>query len=379
MADTETNQHDASQKKEILKTIPEVSEKIIQTVPNLSETVISQIDIGIICIDHNGIVQLVNSYAMRYIDMMQPIGKSYQEVVPLVELNGQNDLSLIASVISGKKLQIPQNVAIRTGRGKIPISGSITPVTTDNSMLVAIIFTDDSQNILQSTQEKTFFYTAIHELRTPLTVIRFASSLLLSKLNSITHEQTVEYLTKIDKASEHLVNLVNDFLNMSRIEQGKLEVEKKPFDMVALTDEVIKELADLAKDHKLYMQHEPFVGERRTVIADRTKAKEVLTNLISNGIKYTLQGGVTISHEENNVLFTTNVTDTGSGIEPESQHMLFGRFAQIGSSRVQSTTKSTGLGLYISKKIAQRMGGDVFLTRSEPSRGSTFTFTLPMR
>lgn len=346
----------------------------------LAGHIISQLDQGVICIDRNRIVRLVNAYAERYLDVIPATGKTYQEVLRGLETGGKNDLSQVEAALAGKSQEIPDNVEIATARGKIPIRGTITPITTDDPTgMIVFSFADNSEYVARITEEKAFFSAASHELRTPLTVIRLATSLLLTKMDTMGREKIIEHLTQIDKTSEQLVVLVNDYLNISRIEQGRLQVETKPFDIVALTDEVILELSDLAKSLKLYINHEPFSVEHRTVVADRTKSKEVLTNIMSNGIKYTLQGGLTITHQESATVIATKITDTGRGIPQDYQRMLFKRFMQIDSARLQSSAKSIGLGLYISRKFAQLMRGDVVLESSEPGKGSTFTFTLPTR
>jgi signal transduction histidine kinase len=147
--------------------------------------------------------------------------------------------------------------------------------------------------------------------------------------------------------------------------------------MVTLTDEVIANLALLARERKLFVQHETD-AEKRLVAGDRAKAAEVLTNLMSNSLKYTIQGGLTITHSSSNTTLTTTITDTGPGIPKELQSLLFKRFGQVGRAREQDPTKGSGLGLYISKRLAELMRGDVQLVKSEPGMGSTFAFILPL-
>jgi signal transduction histidine kinase len=201
---------------------------------------------------------------------------------------------------------------------------------------------------------------------------------LLKQFDTFSREKIIEHLKRTDESAERLVKLVNDFLNVSRLQQGRIEANNKPFDMIKLTNEVISELAPLAKERKLFINHESSDAEYRIVVGDIAKAKEVLINLISNGIKYTIRGGLTVSHQANTTTLLTKITDTGNGIPQDYQSILFKRFSQVGSARLQSTEKSSGLGLYISKKLAKLMRGDVYLETSEPGKGSTFTFMLPL-
>jgi len=202
-------------------------------------------------------------------------------------------------------------------------------------------------------------------------------SLLREKFASLSPEKIAEHLRRTDETTERLVKLVNDFLNISRIDQGRLEMKIEKFDMVTLTDEVIANLALLARERKLFVQHETD-AEKRLVAGDRAKAAEVLTNLMSNSLKYTIQGGLTITHSSSNTTLTTTITDTGPGIPKELQSLLFKRFGQVGRAREQDPTKGSGLGLYISKRLAELMRGDVQLVKSEPGMGSTFAFILPL-
>ena len=227
-------------------------------------------------------------------------------------------------------------------------------------------------------EEEAFFSSAAHELRTPLTVIRMTAALLKDKFETLGHDKVTEYLRRMDETGEQLVKLVNDFLNISRIDQGRLVVTRESFDIIALTDEAINDLKLLAKERHLSIDHDP-ACDSRTVWGDRTKAKEVLTNLLSNALKYTIQGGITVTHGVQNGMLATKVTDTGAGIPEEYQPLLFKRFQQIGEAHRQASSKSSGLGLYISKKFALLMHGNLILEKSEPNKGSTFTFTLPIQ
>lgn len=344
-----------------------------------SGNIISQMNQGVVYIDQDHVIRLTNQYAEQFFDS-SPIGKPYQQGLH-VQLNGAVEYSLFEAAFAGKTQILPDNFEIVSQRGKTPISGSIVPIRTkDTSVTGAVIFVfaDNSQNVSRINDERAFFSSAAHELRTPLTVIRMTVGFLLKQFDTFSREKIIEHLKRTDESAERLVKLVNDFLNVSRLQQGRIEANNKPFDMIKLTNEVISELAPLAKERKLFINHESSDAEYRIVVGDIAKAKEVLINLISNGIKYTIRGGLTVSHQANTTTLLTKITDTGNGIPQDYQSILFKRFSQVGSARLQSTEKSSGLGLYISKKLAKLMRGDVYLETSEPGKGSTFTFMLPL-
>ncbi|MFA6081198.1 MAG: HAMP domain-containing sensor histidine kinase [Patescibacteria group bacterium] len=370
-----------------LKTTKSELDKNIKSIKDLHEKgdyevyagkIVAKINQGIICIDQNRTVQLGNEYAKQFLEISPVEGKPYQQVINIL-INGAQDYSLFEAALGGKEQILPDNVEVVTKRGKIPISGAIVPLSFDSTnKIIAFTFADNSKNITRIQEEKTFFSTAAHELRTPLTSIRMSVSLLLQQFDTLPHEKIIEYLTRTNKSIEDLIKLVNNILNVSRIDLGRMTIDSKPFNMVSLTDEVIKELSLLAKERKLFINHEPFEDEYRNVIGDPAKTKEVLTNLINNSIKYTIQGGITITHHTTDTAFITKIADTGSGIPVESQRLLFKKYFQIGGARLQPLTRGSGLGLFISKKIAQLMHGDVILESSEPGTGSTFAFSLPI-
>ena len=345
---------------------------------NYSGRIISQIDQAVVCIDQHGIIQLINSYAEQYMDLAAATGKPYREVMHIHRSGEADDFSMIEAGFVGKVQILPENFEIASPHGTFPIKGTILPLMTGRTVdAVAFIFSDMSVQNERVQEEQAFFSAAAHELRTPLTVIRMTVSLLRERMETMPREKIMEHLKRTDETTERLVKLVNDFLNISRIDQGRVEIKKESFDMVTLTDEVIHDLSLLAKERQLFINHEDGT-EHRMVLADRAKTTEVLSNLISNGLKYTIQGGLTISHKNYDSVLATKITDTGTGIPVEYQRLLFKRFGQVGKGSQQTPGKSTGLGLYISKKFAQLMRGDVILEKSEPGAGSTFTFTLPL-
>lgn len=340
---------------------------------------IGRIDRAVIVIHQNRTVRLINEYAKQYLDLAAEVGMAYKDVIHVHRAGETEANSLFEAAFAGQIQDLSDNFEITSQHGTFPIGGTILPIMTgQETNAVVFIFEDNSKQVARVKEEQAFFSAAAHELRTPLTIIRMTVSLLREKFDSLPKEKIIEHLRRTDETTERLVKLVNDFLNISRIDQGRVEIKSEKFDIVTLTDEVIGNLALLAKQRNLYVHHEINVSERM-VVADRAKAAEVLSNLISNGLKYTIQGGVTITHSSGSTTLTTTVSDTGPGIPQQSQGLLFKRFGQTGQARGQEATKSTGLGLYISKQLALLMRGDVNLVKSEPGTGSAFAFILPLR
>lgn len=341
--------------------------------------IVSHMDQGVICVDASGVIRYMNSYAQRFVDFIAVLGKPYKDVIHMRSSGDVAGTTILDRAFSGASQELPAGFELVSQHGTFPIVGKAIPLIKNNTVdAVALIFSDNTSEIARMKDEQAFFSAAAHELRTPLTTIRLTVSLLKDTFDSLGREKIQENLRRMEETSEQLVKLVNDFLNISRIDQGRIDMKHESFDIVRLTDDVITDLALLAKQKNLYIHHEPGESDHRAVMGDLTKAKEVLVNLLTNGLKYTVQGGITITHHEVNGKLATDVADTGGGIPLESQGLLFKRFGQIGAARESSSAKSTGLGLYISKKFAQLMGGDIVLSHSEPGQGSVFSFILPL-
>jgi signal transduction histidine kinase len=188
-----------------------------------------------------------------------------------------------------------------------------------------------------------------------------------------------EMIQDIHESSVRLIEIVNDFLDTSRLELGKMEFKKEEFNIYKLIQDTIKEYITSSSQKKLYIRVEDPGTQLPLVFADRNKTKQVLINLVGNSIKFTETGGITIKMVPLGKFVKVFVTDTGRGISPENQLLLFRKFQQAQSSLItRDTTKGTGLGLYISKLIMEGMSGGIRIESSEVNKGTTFSITLPV-
>jgi PAS domain S-box-containing protein len=221
-----------------------------------------------------------------------------------------------------------------------------------------------------------FVSNVSHELRTPLTSIKGSVDNMLDGLTGLLNEKQIRYLARIKSNTDRLSRLINDLLDLSRIEAGRVEVRPGTFLMAALAEEVAEHLKPLAAE-KLIRIEVPSSDLEVTVWADRDKVTQVLMNLIGNAVKFTPQDGkITVAIEKNgNDYVQISIADTGPGILPEEANKIFSKFYQVADIDKQKP-KGSGLGLAISKALVEMHGGKIWL-ESEAGRGSTFYFTLP--
>lgn len=243
-----------------------------------------------------------------------------------------------------------------------------------------VILIDDitEEKRLEKTKDE-FFVIASHELRTPLTTIQ-GSTFMLKKYfnNKITDRVIQKFINYIDKSSIRLINIVNEFLNVSRLEQGRIMFNNDVFKISDLIISVINDLKSLADEKKIYLRYDNPLS-LPPVFADKDRTREIFVNLISNAIKFTTIGGVSITTDIKDGSIYTRVKDTGTGITDANKKFLFQKFQQTDDNILaRDLTKGVGLGLYISKKLAEAMGGTIFLEASTENKGSTFTFSLPI-
>ena len=257
----------------------------------------------------------------------------------------------------------------------------VAPVFVNETELVdvLILMGDITEEKVLDRSKDEFFSIASHELRTPLTAIRGNTDLILQFYgDQIKDPQFKEMIDDVHESSVRLIDIVNDFLDMSRLEIGKVEFKKENFDMGLIVAETLKEYQVTGSRKKLSLEFVKPKGGAVWAVGDKDRVKQVLVNLIGNGLKFTEEGGVTISLSTEGNMVKVGVEDTGRGIPKENQSLLFRKFQQASSSLfTRDMTKGTGLGLYISKLLVEGMGGKIELVRSEEGKGTVFAFTLP--
>lgn len=220
-----------------------------------------------------------------------------------------------------------------------------------------------------------FLASMSHELRTPLHTIIGFSELLTEELEGPLNEKQKRFMGHILQDSRHLLELINDILDLSKIEAGRLELQREQIDFAGCLEEVIAGIPQQAAAKN--MQIEVRNQFRGSLYADRLRVKEILYNLLSNALKFTPDNGkVWVETLVRGQQLHVTVGDTGIGVHPSEHHTIFEKFYQVGST-TKGTREGTGLGLAITKKLVELHGGTIWLD-SRPGEGSRFNFTLPL-
>lgn len=214
-----------------------------------------------------------------------------------------------------------------------------------------------------------------HELRTPLNAIIGLSEMMHEDALEFDDEDYVEPLDRVLRAAKHLLNLINDILDISKIEAGKMELHRETFNLTMVLEDVLASIKPLSDKKSIPLEGDfPHLADH---FNDQTRLKQILLNLMSNAVKFTDEGVVKLSAYTDEENLNIAVTDSGIGMNEEQCAGLFQDFVQVDSSSVRKH-QGTGLGLAISRKFARMMGGDILVT-SEVGKGSVFTLSIPLK
>jgi PAS domain S-box-containing protein len=360
----------------------------LRTATELMAAIVDSSDDGIISKDLDGIITSWNRAAERMFGFSpsEIVGHSIRRLIP-DELQDEED-GVLSRIRRGERVENYETVRRRKDGARFPVSLTISPIQdVDGAVIGASKIVrdiserkraeDERQRLLLLAQVKSDFLANMsHELRTPLNaIIGFAELMHRGKVGPVSaaHE---EYLGDILTSSNHLLQLINDVLDLAKVESGKMEFRPESVDLTKLTREVCDIVRGLAATRRLHVEThvDPEVA---TAIVDPARVKQILYNYLSNAIKFTPEHGrITIRlMPEGPTLLRIDVEDTGVGIAADDVGKLFVEFQQLDAS-ASKTYQGTGLGLALTKKLAEAHGGRVAV-RSTLGEGSTFSVILP--
>lgn len=346
-----------------------------------TETLLQSLTDGVVALDQNNMIIAINRAAEKVIGLpdSQVIGKYVdavlhvfreEELIPFAVYNRQNDENF--QKLKAKGLKIANQNSER-----IAVSLTTSPIVFGEQKTGSIItFQDISKEQQLEEMKLDFVSMAAHELRTPLTAIRGYASLLDMQHHADFDDTGKETINRLLISSANLANLIDNLLNVSRIERNMFNVESKPVDLTSTIKSIFDSLQQQAQTKNLKLSI-TIPEKLPLVLADSFRIGQVLTNLIANAINYTPENGsIQVRAEEKDGMVQVAVTDTGQGIPKEALPKMFSKFFRVSGSLEQGS-KGTGLGLFIAKSIINIHNGKIWV-ESELGKGSTFTFALPI-
>ena len=234
-----------------------------------------------------------------------------------------------------------------------------------------------AQHLRQATELKSRFLAYMsHEFRTPIASIRSLTRLLLDRVDGPLTEEQEKQINFIRTTSEEFAEMVNDLLDLAKVEAGRIDVSPAWFELVDMFSALRGMFKPVLVNPDVQLIFEAPQGTMQ-LFTDNAKLSQILRNFIANALKFTTQGEVRVSAVQQGESIVFSVADSGIGIAPEFHSAIFQDFSQL-DSPIQKRMRGTGLGLSLSKRLAELLGGSISL-RSEAGEGSTFTVTLPLR
>jgi len=344
-----------------------------------------------------GSITFINKYAQSFFGYSEEeiIGKNITgTIVPEIESTGRSISSLVNNIFAKPEAyELSENENIKKNGSRVWVSWTNRPITNEQGEVVEILSVGNditgrklAEDLLKLTLEELreakekaesadrlksiFLATMSHELRTPLNSIIGFTGILLQGLAGELNDEQKKQLGMVQKSASHLLALINDVLDLSKIEAGQLTIQLKPFDLINAINKTISIITPLALKKGLSIKTE-FDKEPCIFTGDDRRIEQILINLLNNSIKFTEKGGITVICRTDSDNIIMAVKDTGIGISADDKKMLFKPFHQLDSSTIKKY-EGTGLGLSIVKKLAEMMNGEISV-ESEIGKGSTFS------
>ncbi len=320
------------------------------------------------------IVTIVVWRALRPVIKMAGVAEAIQEgnLQARADETGSNEIATLGRAFNGMTTQLQQTLA--------GLQENVEKLEAANAQREALI--KDLQAAKRLAEENSrlkseFLSTMSHELRTPMNAIEGFTGIMLRRMAGVEfNEKTERYLNKVQSNSRRLLHLINDFLDLSRIESGRLELAYLPISVAAMVQMWRDELTGLAEEKNLAFETAIDPNLPETIYGDEENLSKIAINLLGNAFKFTTEGKVSLKLAQHDGQMAIQVSDTGIGIPPHAREFIFDEFRQIDQTSKREHG-GTGLGLAIVQKLTREMGGTVTVD-SEVGEGSTFTVIVPI-
>ncbi len=347
-----------------------------------AEELLYGISEGVFAVDNAYNVTLFNYTLEKMLGIKSEnaIGKHVSAVVCMENEQG-NPINLVDYCFPGDKEHMSIEGAILKGKYNnyyVNMKSSvISPVQRQQEGLVTLVDITKEKELEKSKDD--FISITSHELRTPMTIIKSYLWMLTAGKAGELNAKQLNYVTKAVRGTERMLALINDMLNISRVEQGRLDINIEKIDLEALIIDTMADFKVKAEEKKLYLNVDLEEGIQ-TAYADPGRLREVFTNLVGNSLKFTDIGGIDVKVKKvDDKLVKISIKDTGKGIERKDMEKLFHKFGRLDNSyQTVAEAGGTGLGLYIVKLYIEKMGGQIGVSSRGLGLGSTFWFTVPI-
>ncbi|MFH0818802.1 MAG: ATP-binding protein [Patescibacteria group bacterium] len=359
--------------------------KFISCTEDKIGTILNSIGEAVVTLDRQYKIKTFNPVAetLTGFKCAQVIGISAQEILILRdEKTNKNAKWPFADAIrKGSTIKLTNHYSlIAKDKREIPITFNISPLRDVDSSIIGLIlvFRDVTKEREVQKMKSEFVSIVSHQLRTPSSAVKWYLETMLENRrgNKMNHWQ-VEHLEQAYQSNERMINLINDLLNVSRIESGHLKMDFQAVSLADVFSSVIKEMENFARANNVEIDCQICKNKSPLVYIDQEKVRQVIQNLVNNAIKYTKgKQRVVLNAKKQNNMLKVWVRDHGIGVPKDQEKHMFERFFRADNA-ITSQTEGSGLGLYIAKKILALHKGDIWL-ESKEGQGSTFYFTLPL-
>lgn len=365
-------------------------ENRLSSAEDKSDIVINTIDNGVLVISRDGMVELINPSAQRMIGWPSndALEFDWQSVLRLVNADGrpvsESDNPIAQALATNQSTHDDTRYLLTSAERKILVSIVSSPIGNDNDGII-VVFRDITKEKAEERQQAEFISTASHEMRTPVASIEGYLGLALNPATAQIDARARNFISKAQTSVQHLGNLFQDLLDVSRAEDGRLKNEPRVIDIIKFISDIFEGLNHRATDKGLSYIYKPSVDMTvkggkifRPIFyaeVDPDHVREIVSNLIENAIKYTRSGGIVVDVTGDDQQVSISVSDSGIGIPAEDVPHLFQKFYRVDNSETREVG-GTGLGLYLSRRLAENMGGSLRV-ESRYRQGSTFTLEIP--
>lgn len=347
-----------------------------------AETILHNIGDGVFVLDKNYKIIVFNqkSSELSGYTAKEALGQHYSKILTFIYENSRkiNDVFIKECLEEGIQTSMANHtLLIRKDGAEIPVEDSAVPLKNKNGETIGcvVVFRDVTQAREVSKMKSEFVSLASHQLRTPLTAIKLFTEMLSEKDTDRLTEEQKEYIQTINKSTDRMTKLVNELLNVSRLESGKLKIEPNPVNLQKFIEEIVHDNKAIAKEYGSKIN---IIAPSKAIIAliDPTLMRQVLHNLIVNAIHYS-GDEISIQLKERPEDYEISIKDKGIGIPENIQERIFEKFFRADNAQ-KITSSGSGLGLYLVKMIMDVSGGKIWF-RSKIGQGTTFFITIPKK